>query len=721
MIVQRLRALQNEFGYLPDAKLRDLARELDVPLYRIQEVAGFFPLFRQEWNKPPYVEVQVCRDMTCHHRGAADLLSAKGLKALDRVGEFSVEVVGVSCLGRCDRAPAVCVNRHPPHNTGVAPVHEAMYLGRTPAELRRVVGKIVEGQDPPPPDTDEAHRPNGYDPKAWQIDPYPAHPEFKPYEAVKRLLVGNPHPVPPPARAADARELSKYIEEKHPFLWQMQLAGLLGMGGAGMPTYQKWLDVWRADGDEKYVVMNGDESEPGTFKDRELLLRTPHLVVEGVILAGLITGATAGYVYVRHEYHEGIEAVRREIERAAGLGACGVNIFGSGRDFPVEVFESPGGYICGEQSALLEAMEDRRSMPRNRPPELTTNGLRDKPTVVNNVESLCWAPSIMLNGGPWYAGLGRPGYKGRRFFSISGDVERPGVYEVPVGITLRELVDDYAGGMLGGKPLKAVAPSGPSGGLLPARFPVDAKTRHDLGRGLERLRERSAVDAERMAAFLARALPADGPDSFDVLDLPLDLNFWRGLQGLFKLPVEMMLGAGLAVYAEGADVLGSAVAFARFFRNESCGKCVPCRIGSQKLVDIGTDLLARRDAAPPTMSELDDVRRDVKEMTRVLQQTSICGLGYVAPIPLASTLSYFAAEIAVADSVPEYAPPDAAVDITRLPSVRQPEAGFGLQSSTPDLPVRPKATPPGPKLPPGFDDSVADLPTRPKPPAEPPQ
>ncbi|MFM8707284.1 MAG: NADH-quinone oxidoreductase subunit L, partial [Planctomycetia bacterium] len=166
---------------------------------------------------------------------------------------------------------------------------------------------------------------------------------------------------------------------------QLKIADLRGMGGAGVPAHQKWNDVWKAKGDAKYVVCNADESEPGTFKDRELLTRHPHLVLEGVILAGLMTGATRGWIYIRHEYAEQIAIMEREIARARELGACGRNIFGGGRDFPVEVFTSPGGYICGEQSALIEAMEDRRGQPRNKPPQLETNGLYDKPTLVSNV------------------------------------------------------------------------------------------------------------------------------------------------------------------------------------------------------------------------------------------------------------------------------------------------------------------------------------------------
>src|SRR5262245_56542955 len=242
------------------------------------------------------------------------------------------------------------------------------------------------------------------------------------------------------------------------------------------------------------------------------MLRQPHLVIEGVILAALMTGATAGYIFVRHECHEQIESLRDEIARAESLGACGPDVFGSGRAFPVEVFESPGGYICGEQSALIEAMEDRRAQPRNRPPELTTNGLYDRPTVVNNVETLAWAPAVVLRGGKTYAASGSrlPGeakqlaFTGRRLFSVSGDVERPGVYEVPVGIQLRWLLEDpkYCGGVRG--KLKAIATSGPSGGLLPARLPVDPKfDEKKRAEAVARIRERSQSDADMMEWFLA--------------------------------------------------------------------------------------------------------------------------------------------------------------------------------------------------------------------------
>lgn len=683
MIVQRLLELQNRHGYLPDAELVAFAQEAAVPLARIEEVASFFPAFRRERDKPADLEVRVCRDMTCHLRGAGELLAADGLPRV--AGELEAEtgrtvrVEGVSCLGRCDRAPAMWVERHPmPEGE-----HAWVYCGRGRAGLETVVRALAAGGPQPTPDADADYQPStnaavGYrsplpHPSApagehpplpaadWEINFYARETRVPDYAAVRKFVQSTRatggRPVCPDGLSG--KELERFVDERHPLLRELRLSDLLGMGGAGAPAYGKWLDVWQQRGPEKYIVANGDESEPGTFKDRELLLRLPHLVVEGVILAGLMTGATAGYVYIRHEYHEQIEAVRAEIERATRLGACGENVFDSGLSFPVEVFESPGGYICGEQSALLEAMEDRRSQPRNRPPELGSNGLWDKPTVVNNVETMAWAPFIVARGGAAYAEAGwrvpgQPalGFNGRRLFSVSGDVKRPGVYEVPVGLPLGELLTgkQYCGGVRGGR-LKAVATSGPSGGLLPARLPVEKKVLDRMTDGLKRIRERSPAAAELMEWFVRTHLPA-GATHLDLLAVQLDLNFFRHLAGLLRLPVEPMLGAGLVVYAEGTDILEQAVVFTRFYRNESCGKCVPCRIGSQKLFQLGTDLLRRRRDAPLPAAELASTTEDVLAVSRAMQQTSICGLGYVAPIPLSTALVYFPDDLAARPGPP---------------------------------------------------------------------
>ena len=563
-VTAALARLQQVKGWLADADLRDLAARLEVPLYKLEEVVSFFPHFRR--RPPAPVEVDVCRDMTCHLRGAASL--AAKLRA-----ESGVHVHEVSCLGRCDRAPAVCLNRHTDDD-----IHDAFYLGRPAGDVVAAVRAAIAGGPVSPSDRD-ADLPHTC--PGWKIDVYNGNPTYEAAKACQRQL-----------READDPAAARAGLDVIP---KLKLAGLRGMGGAGAPAWEKWRDVAAAAGDVKYIVCNADESEPGTFKDREILLRAPHLVVEGVALAVLACGADRGYVYIRHEYPEETAAVRRAIAAAEKAGVCGP-------DLPVSVYVSPGGYICGEQSALIEAMEGRRAQPRNRPPELATNGLFDKPTLVNNVETFAWVPGIVRNtllgtDDPadqfnWYGSLGLGGH-GARLFSVSGDVARPGVYEVPIGVPMRELFA-LAGGVIGGDDaLKAVATSGPSGGFIP-RWLIDSK---------------------------------DPAKRTDLLDTPLDIDAFRGLR--------LALGAGIVVYAAGADVTAAAVNATEFFRNESCGKCVPCRVGAQKLVEIGTDLLAGADPKRHAGT--------VRELERALEQTAICALGPSAAKPLATLLRYFPA------------------------------------------------------------------------------
>ncbi len=675
MIVQLLRQRQRERGYLRDEDLKAVARIAGVPLYRVEEVASFFPHFRL-WP-PKDVVVQVCRDMTCHLRNAAGLadcmeraLEASGLDVENafpdeaagrpdpardqphpRTGTVRIE--GVSCLGRCDRAPVICVSRH----TGEV-IHEWIYAGRSQEQFQEVVRAISRGACPDvlsiAPDTDWAH-PCPPEPRAWNINysSYGAQPYTAPYEAAKRLLR---------ECLAERGRLGLRPDDNSPrhfvprplverWLRALDAASLLGMGGAGAPAAGKWRAVSLADDDVRYVVANGDESEPGTFKDRELMLRCPELVVEGVILACLLTGATRGYVFIRHEYHEQVEAITQAIEDAVREGVCGPNILGTGRSLPVEVFVSPGGYICGEQSALLEAMEDRRAQPRNRPPDLSANGLFDRPTLVNNVETLAWAPAIFLGADGWY-GAKRPKDRnvpppeprqGWRLFSISGDVEQPGVFEMAIDQTLGDLIN-RAGGVRGGKALKAVATSGPSGGFLPREL----RLRHE---GLEK-RLKAAQEIAKspyIPRFFDPFLGAGGDVMIDIRTFPLDLNFFRGAGSVFglewseeqtglgfPLPVNFLLGAGIVVYAEGAGVnmLDQAVNATEFFRNESCGKCVPCRIGAEKLVQIGGAL-----------SQGQGCVQDTLQLEHVLLQTSICSLGASAPKPLTTVAYFFRSDI----------------------------------------------------------------------------
>lgn len=658
MIVQRLREIQNNHGYLPDWELVKLSRDTNTPLYRIQEVASFFPHFRQDWAKPPYVEIKVCRDMSCHIAGAAAMLHTdEGLKKLAKEGHIVIE--GTSCLGRCDRAPAVTVSRHA-HDASEASFHDRVYAGLPASELFRVLSKIIDGDFPPPATTDAAR---GIDRTNWQIDIYAKDAALRdtPYAITKKYLREFPSVVPlPEAIRRDPKQLPEYIRTRHPWLARLDVSNLQGMGGAGMKAYEKWRDVWSEPPGIKYIVCNGDESEPGTFKDRELLLHTPHLVVEGVILAGLITGATKGFIYVRHEYREQIDRLNEEIQRAREQGVCGLNIQDTGRAFDVEVYESPGGYICGEQTALIEAMEDKRSQPRNRPPELQTNGLYDKPTVVNNVETLAWTPAIMHKGGEWYAAAGKGLCRGRRIFSISGDLYAPGVFEVAGGIALGELIQ-MAGGVKG--TFKAVAPSGPSGGFLPAKLPVKKGVKERLDRAVARARD--PLEGKLIKGFAEKHLFKDGVeiDTFDIMNLPLDLNFFRNIAAVIgQRDVELMLGAGIVVYNNTRNMVDQARNCTQFFRNESCGKCVPCRIGSQKMVEMGTELVRRRDKkslvlrdedgkSPPVPDVMFEKLTDnMNDMARYMRLTAICGLGYVAPNPLNTLLQFFPQDLKKQDS-----------------------------------------------------------------------
>jgi len=592
-----MRRIQGRHGYLNRDELKRFASDSGIHLYQLQEVASFFPHFRLE--PPPAVTVSVCRDMACQLAGAG--------RVLEQLASENAKVEGVSCLGRCDRAPAVRIaaNQRNPQD------HEFYCLGRDIGEIKQIVSACMNGNAPSIVADRDAGR-SCYPSPNWTIDPYKSG--SRDYAAVKKL-------------AAPFQKTDQILAE-------LDDASLRGFGGAGMSASQKWRDVRdavaearrRRTDERAFIVVNGDESEPGTFKDRELLLHFPHLVLEGVILAGLVTGASEGFIYIRHEYPEQIAACEAEIRRAEGMGVCGTSAPVLGRPFPVSVFVSPGGYICGEQSALIEAMSGRRGEPRNLPPKLETNGLHDRPTLVSNVETFAWVPYVVLNGGKKYASLGVNGRKGRRFFSICGDVNRPGVYEVPMGLTLRALVfgSEYGQGIADGGKLKAIAPSGPSGGFLPATLPATGLPRnHTSHPEWQNLALRRGWNPE------AREL--------NILDLELDLDLFRALS-----PTQM-LGGGIVVYAEGRDMAEHTVNALEFFRNESCGKCVPCRVGSQKLANLGANLMADRIENSTWKDELAPL---VAELSDVMVLSSICGLGRSVPMPLRTLIDYFGQDLA---------------------------------------------------------------------------
>jgi NADH:ubiquinone oxidoreductase subunit F (NADH-binding) len=351
----------------------------------------------------------------------------------------------------------------------------------------------------------------------------------------------------------------------------LKVAGLRGMGGAGFPTGMKWDMVRGQEDGPKYVICNADEAEPGTFKDRQILAEQPHLVVEGMLHAMRAIGAEQGWVFIRHEYEPEERVLREELERARAAGAMdGVDI---------DVFTSPGGYILGEETALIECMEGHRGEPRNKPPFPGNYGLHGRPTLINSVETFADVPVIVQRGAQWWKDQGIGDSVGWKFFAVSGHVERPDVYCVPMGTTVRELID-LAGGVTGGAAVGAVQPGGASSNFI-------------------------------------------GPDQLD-----LQLDFGTAAEA------GTMLGSGaLVVLAEGTDLLAASTNVLRFFRNESCGKCVPCRVGSTKAHEL------LRGALESGSSVLDDAQRGrILQLEEAMRKTSICGLGQVALGPVVSVL-----------------------------------------------------------------------------------
>jgi NADH:ubiquinone oxidoreductase subunit F (NADH-binding) len=514
--------------------LQTVAARLDLPLYRLQSVASFYPHF---FLKPPArAEVRVCGDMACHRHRAGELRESLARRFQGQ----DVNVAHVSCLGRCDVAPALAVN-------------DLIYERVSEAEAASLINTALGGQPLPLP----AHHAA---PMGTSSDPYGNGPRY----GMLRQYV----------QSGDWIGLIARLKE----------SGLRGLGGAGFPTGMKWEIVRNQPGDEKFIVCNADESEPGTIKDRFIMTHAPHLVVEGMILGGLVVGARHGILYIRHEYGTQEHILEEEIRRCYAEGLLGARILGSDRSFDLEVFVSPGGYICGEESALLEAIEGKRAEPRNKPPFPGQQGLWQKPTVINNVETFFFVPVILARGLDWLKAQGRNGSVGMKFVGVSGDVQKPGVFEVPMGTSYRELIEQHAGGAPAGRTIKAFAPSGPAGGYLPAAM----------------------------------------------LDLPLD---WAAMT---KAGATVGSGA-IVVCDERACMLDMALNSVKFFRNESCGKCVPCRTGSQKLVDLLTNWTrGTRGAADLTLLD---------ELSHALRLTSICGLGQVVPVPIASVMQHFGAEV----------------------------------------------------------------------------
>jgi formate dehydrogenase beta subunit len=517
-LIPKLTAIQREHGWLPREELVKLSRDERRPLYEIEGVISFYPHFRTEL--PRKVELTVCQDLSCWLHGGEERLAELRSRYGDDV---EVEFHEVSCLGRCDIAPAVAVNERP------APA----------AEAETLVEEARSGPVPPAGARQSGER--------WPNDPY--EPEARDYRLLRAVLSGEPA----------GEQIVAELKE----------SGLRGLGGAGFPTGTKWELVAKQEARPKYAICNADESEPGTFKDRQIMADQPHLVLEGMLIGMAVTGADKGWVFIRHEYGPEEEVIREEIERLRGIGVL------DGTELELDVFVSPGGYILGEESALIECMEGHRGEPRNKPPFPGVYGLWGKPTLMNSVETFAHVPVIVDRGAEWWKAQGVNDGAGLKFFAVSGHVERPDVYCVPMGTTARELIE-LAGGVSDGAGLLAYQPGGASSNFL-------------------------------------------GPED---LDVPLDFG-----------PLQeagSMLGSGaVTVIAEGTDLLAAGTNVLRFFRNESCGKCVPCRVGSHKAHEMLTDAMASGNGPA-------DLNDRLTELEATLRLTSICGLGQVALGPVMS-------------------------------------------------------------------------------------
>jgi NADH-quinone oxidoreductase subunit F len=540
-LLPALQTAQEIYGYLPEPVAAEVGRILRVPLVDVYGVIDFYSmLYREPVGR---TVLRVCDDPACALAGSGALLESLGQRLevdLDQVSaDGSITLERSPCLGLCEHAPAVlagtaAVPKADPNRLEDILNGNGSQVGNTVAgDVRLLTENCGAGQ---PADLRTYQAGGGY-------------------QGLKKALSLTPQEV----------------------IGEVKTSGLVGRGGAAFPTGVKWEGAAQAPGEPKYLVCNADESEPGTFKDRVLMEGDPHRTLEGMIIAGYAVGAKRGYLYVRGEYPQAADALRRAVEEAQSNGFLGQGILGSDFDFEVEIRLGAGAYICGEETALFESIEGKRGFPRVKPPFPTTNGLFGKPTAINNVETLCNVPFILSQGADKYRRLGTQKSPGTKLFCLSGDVVRPGLYEVPFGVTLRHLLFDLAGGIKDGGELGAVLLGGAAG------------------------------------TFAAQ----------DKLDVRLT---FEDLQA-----AGLSLGSGVAmVFDQRRDLRDVLLRLARFFAHESCGKCYPCQIGTQRQYEI-LQRLASGDPLPGDRERLEDVGWTMSD-------ASLCGLGQTAATALLSAM-----------------------------------------------------------------------------------
>lgn len=544
LLIEHLHALNDAYRGLHERHLVALARCLNLPMAEVYEVATFYHHFEvlRDGAQAPALTVRVCDGLSCSLAGAQDLLAR--LPAI--LGDATIRVQSAPCVGRCEQAPVAVVQQNPvPHAT-----HETV-LQQVRADARwhpkaldnasfdaaaRALGSVV---------TDTS-----------AVAVAPAYVGYDAYRAQGGYAL--------------LRALADGTQDVEQVLKAMEDSGLRGLGGAGFPAGRKWRIV-RGQNAPRLMAVNIDEGEPGTFKDRTYLERDPHRFLEGMLVAAHIVGTEACYIYLRDEYHGCRALLQAELDALRADPPCALP--------RMELRRGAGAYICGEESAMIESIEGKRGEPRMRPPYIAQVGLFGRPTLEHNFETLYWVRDIVQKGANWFSGYGRNGRQGLRSFSVSGRVREPGVKLAPAGITLRELVDEYCGGMAPGHTLYAYLPGGASGGIFP----------------------------ESLA------------------DVPLDFDTLQPHGGFIG-------SAAVIVLSQHDKARDAALNMMRFFAHESCGQCTPCR--------VGTDKAARLMEAPQwDLGTLDD-------LSTVMQDASICGLGQAAPNPLRCVQTYFSHEVA---------------------------------------------------------------------------
>jgi len=479
-----------------------------------------------------------------------------------------VQVIKTGCFGFCEQGPIVKILPEESFYVQVVPEDAKEIVAEHIVKGREVKRLLYVGKDDKRKTDFNKH----------EIDFYQ-----KQYRIVLRNCgVINPENIDEYIAREGYAALDKVLTSMKPdeVIEEIKKSGLRGRGGAGFPTWMKWDFTKKAEGDVKYIVCNADEGDPGAYMDRSTLEGDPHSVLEAMTIAGFTVGANHGFIYIRAEYPLAIHRLEIAIAQAKEYGLLGKNILGTGFDFDIELRLGAGAFVCGEETALLASIEGKRGMPKPRPPFPAVKGLWDKPTVINNVETYANIAVIILKGGDWFASIGTEKSKGTKVFALTGKVVNSGLIEVPMGITLREIVFDIGGGIKGGKKFKAAQSGGPSGGVITA----------------------------------------------DYLDTPID---YENLQKLGSI----MGSGGLIVMDEDDCMVDVAKFYLDFTVDESCGKCAPCRVGGKQLYG----LLDKITKGKGEMKDIDNMR----EISLAMQKASLCQLGGTAPNPVISTLKYF--------------------------------------------------------------------------------